>query len=57
MLQPSYYAVLEPLGNNIDGQAFRLAVSLLARRSIAHHAGKLEGFRNPAAVVFAVQLD
>jgi len=44
----------DAIRDDFNGEAFRIADSLLARGSVAYHSGHFEGLGDPAAIVFAL---
>lgn len=49
--------MLDPIGDDLDGQLFRAADGLFARRAIGHDPGQFERLRNPAAILFAIEFN
>jgi len=45
------------VSNDINREALRIADRFVAGLAIAHYAGKLEGFRDPAPIFFPIELD
>ncbi len=49
--------MFDPVGDNFDGQSFRVAGGLLARLPIGHDAGQFQRPGNPPAVIFPVDFN
>ena len=47
----------DAIGNYLNGQFLGIANGRFAGGAIADDAGKLQGFRNPAAIIFPIELD
>jgi len=45
------------IGNDLDRKTFRLADRFVPSLAVTHHAWKLEGFGDPTAIVFAIQVN
>ena len=47
----------DPVGNDLDSEAFSLTDRLVPSLSVTHYAGKLESFGDPAAIFLAIQVN
>ena len=47
----------DSIGDNFDSEALNVADRFVAALAVTHNAWKLENFRDPAAVLFAIQID
>jgi hypothetical protein len=50
------FAMLDPVGNHFDGEPFRIADRLFARRPVRHDPGQFQRLGNPAPVIFPIDL-
>lgn len=48
--------MLYPVGNHFDGEPFRIADRLFARRPVRHDPGQFQRLGNPAPVIFPIDL-
>ena len=47
----------DAVGNDLDREAFRIADRFIPSLAITHHTREFENLRDPAAILFAIQLN
>ena len=47
----------DAVSNDLDREAFRIADRLVPSLAVTHHARKFESLRDPATILFAIQVN
>ena len=51
------FAVFDSIGDHLNGEPFGITDSFLARLPVSHDAGQFQRLRDPATVIFPIELN